>query len=58
MVSKLLAFCRWPGGLLHQFVGNVVARKFMPHDQAQAVVGSQVALVDARKNRRVVPVFV
>ena len=38
-----------PGGLLQQFVGNVVARNLMPDRQVQAIVRREIALITQRK---------
>ena len=51
MVSKLSAVLalRPAQPLLHLFVRNVVAREFVADDEAQAIVGREVALVMDRK---------
>ena len=36
-------------GLLHKFVGNIVARDLMADDEVQAIVRRQVALIMDRK---------
>ena len=49
MVSMLSAVLRCPASLLHQFVGDVVARGFVPDAEGQAIVRREIALIVNRK---------